>query len=158
MNIVVCHAEPADAEGIHAVHSGPLAVAGPLQLPFPSLDKTRKRLADPPDRMYRLVACAGDEVVGSLGLSVPANPRRRHVGQIGMGVRDDWQDKGVGSALIAAALDLADNWLNLRRIELEVYTDNATAIALYRKWGFDVGGVTNCPCVGCRYAFYRRQC
>ena len=39
-----------------------------------------------------------------------------------------------------AALDLADNWLNPTRIELEVYTDNQTGIALYEKWGFEIEG------------------
>jgi L-phenylalanine/L-methionine N-acetyltransferase len=53
----------------------------------------------------------------------------RHVGSIGMAVRDDWQGKGVGTALMEAALDLADNWLNLTRIELRVYVDNAAGIA-----------------------------
>jgi GNAT superfamily N-acetyltransferase len=53
----------------------------------------------------------------------------RHVGSIGMAVRDDWQGKGVGTALMEAALDLADNWLNLTRIELRVYTNNAAGAA-----------------------------
>jgi putative acetyltransferase len=57
-----------------------------------------------------------------------------------MAVRDDWQGKGVGTALIEAALDLADNWLNLTRIELGVYTDNAAAFALYKKFGFEIEG------------------
>ena len=39
-----------------------------------------------------------------------------------------------------AALDLADNWLRLRRVELRVYADNARAIALYGKFGFEVEG------------------
>jgi putative acetyltransferase len=39
-----------------------------------------------------------------------------------------------------AALDLADNWLNLTRIELRVYVDNAAAITLYEKFGFEVEG------------------
>ena len=39
-----------------------------------------------------------------------------------------------------AAVDLADNWLNLSRLELEVYTDNEPAIRLYRKFGFAVEG------------------
>ena len=83
------------------------------------------------------MACVENEVVGQLGLfTFPHHPRRRHVGQIGMAVRDDWQGKGVGSALMAAAIDLADNWLNLSRLELEVYTDNQPAIALYKKFGF----------------------
>jgi L-phenylalanine/L-methionine N-acetyltransferase len=55
-------------------------------------------------------------------------------------VRDDRQGKGVGTALMEAALDLADNWLNLARIELTVYVDNAPAIALYEKFGFEVEG------------------
>ena len=29
-----------------------------------------------------------------------------------------------------------DNWLNLKRVELHVYTDNARAIHLYEKFGF----------------------
>jgi putative acetyltransferase len=37
-------------------------------------------------------------------------------------------------------VDLADKWLNLSRIELEVYTDNEPAIHLYKKFGFVVEG------------------
>jgi L-phenylalanine/L-methionine N-acetyltransferase len=62
------------------------------------------------------------------------------VGAIGMAVRDDWQGKGVGTALMEAALDLADEWLNLKRIELNVYTDNAAALALYENFGFELEG------------------
>ena len=57
-----------------------------------------------------------------------------------MSVRDDWQNRGVGTALLAAAVDLADNWLNYTRLELTVYTDNAMAMALYRKFGFEIEG------------------
>lgn len=57
-----------------------------------------------------------------------------------MAVRDDWQGKGAGSTLMQAMLDLADQWLNLSRIELEVYTDNQPAIHLYEKFGFVTEG------------------
>jgi len=63
-----------------------------------------------------------------------------HAGYIGMSVRDDWHGKGVGTALMRAIVDLADNWIGYRRLELTVYTDNAAALALYRKFGFDVEG------------------
>lgn len=107
----------------------------------PRLKQWRKRLAEPPEGYFSLVACVEREVVGQLGLhTFPNRPRRRHVGQIGMAVRDDWQGKGVGTALMQAAVDLADNWLNLTRLELEVYTDNASAIRLYKKFGFTVEG------------------
>ena len=35
---------------------------------------------------------------------------------------------------------LADKWLNLVRLDLDVYTDNEAAIKLYRKFGFAVEG------------------
>ena len=139
--VSVRRAEPEDHEALHRIFSGPKAVAGTLQLPFPSAEMWRKRLAEPPEGLYSLVACADGEVIGNLGLETsPNRPRMRHVGSIGMAVRDDWQGKGVGTALMEAALDLADNWLNLTRIELRVYVDNSGAVALYEKFGFEVEG------------------
>ncbi|VFS45849.1 GNAT family N-acetyltransferase [Budvicia aquatica] len=55
--------------------------------------------------------------------------RRRHVATIGMGVSEDFFGQGVGSVLLAAAIDLAENWMAVTRIELEVYADNQPAIA-----------------------------
>jgi putative acetyltransferase len=46
----------------------------------------------------------------------------------------------VGSALMAAMCEYADRWVGVLRLELTVYTDNAAAIALYRKFGFQVEG------------------
>jgi putative acetyltransferase len=141
VEITVRHAEPEDYEALHRIFGGPKAVAGTLQLPFPSAEAWRKRIAEPPEGLYSLVACVEGEVVGSIGLETsPTRVRMRHVGSIGMAVRDDWQGKGVGTALMGAALDLADNWLNLERIELRVYVDNAAGIALYEKFGFEIEG------------------
>jgi putative acetyltransferase len=39
-----------------------------------------------------------------------------------------------------ALVDLADGWLNVFRLELTVFVDNKRAIALYRKFGFEVEG------------------
>ena len=134
-------AEPSDYEAVSKIFSGPRAVSGTLQLPFPSVEVWRKRLAEPPEGLFSLLACVENEVVGQLGLhTLPHNPRRRHVGQIGMAVRDDWQGRGAGTALMQAAVELADRWLNLSRLELEVYTDNEPAIRLYKKFGFAIEG------------------
>jgi L-phenylalanine/L-methionine N-acetyltransferase len=141
MNFTIRRAEPSDYEGVRQVFAGPKAVWGTLQLPFSSLEQWRKRLAEPPEGYFSLVACAEQEIVGQLGLQTfPNRPRRHHVGQIGMAVRDDWQGKGVGTALLQAAVDLADKWLNLTRLELEVHTDNESAIRLYKKFGFNIEG------------------
>ena len=48
--------------------------------------------------------------------------------------------KWVGSALMRAALELADGWLELTRLELTVYTDNLPALKLYEKFGFVLEG------------------
>src|SRR5437867_3614981 len=51
-----------------------------------------------------------------------------------------WRTISLARALIAELLNLADNWLHILRIELMVFTDNASGIALYRKFGFEIEG------------------
>ena len=119
-----------------AIYAAPRAQAGTLQLPFPSLEMWRKRLQSADPNLHMLLACAGDDVVGQLELHAFARPRRSHVGEIGMGVRDDWQGRGVGSSLLQAAIEMADRWLQLRRLELQVYADNAAGVRLYTRHGF----------------------
>ena len=132
--------EPRDVEALAAIFACPGVIAGTLQLPYRSLELRRERLARQDPLVHGLVAELDGQVVGSLTLHVEANLRRRHTGGLGMGVHDDYQGQGVGSALLAAALDLADNWLGLERLELTVFVDNAPAIALYKKFGFEIEG------------------
>jgi putative acetyltransferase len=130
MDVVIRHAKPEDYEAYRRIFSGPRAIAGTLQLPLQPAELWRQRLSKSSDDTYALVACVDGEVVGDLTLwTSPTAWRRRHVGGIGMAVRDDWQGKGIGTALMEAVLDLADNWLNLTRIELQVYTDNAAGMS-----------------------------
>lgn len=139
--IHIRHAEPSDAEALQRIFTYPGVVRGTLQLPFPSLEMWRKRLAEPPTGFYSLVACKSGDVVGHLGLNTfPHHPRRRHAGELGMSVRDDHQGTGVGTALMTAATELADQWLNLLRLELEVFVDNEPALRLYKKFGFSIEG------------------
>jgi L-phenylalanine/L-methionine N-acetyltransferase len=141
MTFTIRRTEPSDYEAVQQIFSSPKAIWGTLQSPFSSVEQWRKRLAEPPEGLVSLVACVESEVVGQLSLQTfPTRPRRRHVGHVGMAVRDDWQGKGAGTALMQAAVDLADKWLNLTRLELEVYTDNEPAIRLYEKFGFTIEG------------------
>lgn len=131
-------AEPDDYLDVYEMFHGPKLYTGTMQLPYPSREVWRKRLAaEETDGYYNLVAVVEGRVIGMVGLETfPSRPRRRHVGRIGISVHDEWQGKGVGTAMMAAIVDLADNWLNLRRLELEVYADNAAAIHLYERFGF----------------------
>ena len=125
---------------MHLVYSSPNAMAGTLELPFSSEQDRREKLSRPRGDDVTLVACVDGEVVGHLALMPYTNPRTRHSGHLGIAVRDDWQGRGVGTELMRAALDLADNWLGLTRLDLRVYVDNASAIALYERFGFEREG------------------
>jgi putative acetyltransferase len=138
---IIRRAEPGDYDAVTRIFAGPKVVWGTLQLPYPFGEFWRKRLAEPADGYYGLVACVGAELVGELGLiTFPNAPRRRHAARLGIAVRDDWQGRGMGSALMQAAVELADKWLNILRLELEVFADNEPAIRLYKKFGFAIEG------------------
>lgn len=148
VEIKIRHAEPDDYLALQRVFLSPNAVFGTLGIPFVPAERFRKRVEDPKDGSYILVACVDDEVIGCLGiLTHPEAPRRRHAADLGMAVRDDFQGKGVGTELVKAAVELADKWLNLQRLELSVYVDNEPAIRLYKRFGFEVEGILR------RYAF-----
>lgn len=138
-DLAIRAAEPEDAEAIHAILRCPRVVANTLQLPWRPLEFTRQRFVNRPDE-HSLVAAIDGRVVGQLGLTLQPGARRRDVGKFGMAVHDDFQGRGVGSALMAAMIDLADNWLGVRRLELEVWADNGPAIHLYEKFGFVIEG------------------
>ena len=119
----------------------PKVYAGTLQLPYPSREQWRKRITES-DGCYSLVAVSGEHVIGLMTINTfPNRPRRAHVGSIGISVSEPWQGKGVGRALMEAGIDLADKWLNLLRLELEVYADNEAAIRLYEGFGFEREGI-----------------
>lgn len=137
MLAVIRHAEPADLAAVKAIYDQSSVYANTLQLPYQPEAKWQS-LFMPQAGFYNLVAEVEGIVVGQLGLQVMQNPRRRHVAEIGMGVSEPYQGQGIGSALLRAALDMADNWLALRRVELLVYTSNEPAVALYERFGFEV--------------------
>lgn len=140
MDITIRKAEPSDAEAIWKCFTAPMVVRNTLQLPYRGLESVRDLLTRNAEGIYGLVAIIDGEVVGMITLQAFSRPRINHTGEIGMMVRDDWQGKGVGTSMMRAIIDLADRWLNLGRIELKVYTDNEPAIALYRKFGFEIEG------------------
>jgi len=134
-------AEPDDCSEVYEMFRSLNVYSGTLQLPYPSREYWRQRLSENTESIYMLVGVVNERVVGMVSVATfPTKPRRRHVGEIGISVHADWQGKGVGGELMRAIVDLADNWLNLTRLELEVYADNEAAIHLYERFGFEVEG------------------
>lgn len=89
---------------------------------------------------HMLVAEENGRVVGCVGLHIAGMPRVRHAGSLGIMVHTEYQGRGIGMALMKAMLDLADNWLMLKRVELSVFVDNERAVKLYEKLGFVIEG------------------
>ena len=81
------------------------------------------------------VACRAGEVIGWCDIRRHALPAFAHRGSVGMGVMAKWRGHGIGFRLLDAALDAAFRQ-GFARVELEVRSDNARAIALYDKIGF----------------------
>jgi putative acetyltransferase len=138
-----------DAEAFARMLSHPEVYPHLLQMPFGSGEQWRTRLAamaapGTADVLLGAVNVDG-ELVGGAGLH-PAggSMRRRHAMSLGMHVQPAWQRRGVGNLLMQSLVDYADNWLGLLRLELEVYTDNAKAQALYKRFGFVEEGVHRC--------------
>lgn len=142
--VTLRRAHAGDAEGFARMMNEPGVYAQLMQMPYADAEQWRERLsrvADAAQPDLQLLAEAEGQLVGSAGLH-PASPslRRRHAMMLGISVVGAWQGRGVGRALMQALCDHADRWLGLRRLELQVYADNHRAIALYRRFGFELEG------------------
>lgn len=142
--ITIRRATTQDAAAWARILGDPAVYPGTLQLPHPSEERWATQLADiqqPGKADLLLVAERDGGVVGSGGLH-PVGPslRRRHAMMLGITVLSAAQGQGVGTALMQALCDYADCWAQLLRLELTVFADNERAIALYRRFGFEVEG------------------
>lgn len=85
-------------------------------------------------------AIENDRVVGWCDIFPDENPRLKHRGGLGMGLLPEYRGLGLGSKLLSAVLDHAKKF-GLEKVELNVYTSNTSAIALYKKFGFEQEGL-----------------
>lgn len=129
-----------DAAAMTAMVSLPGFRFGTLRLPHSRIEQTEAWISGMGRDETNLVAVLDGRIVGNAGLNRHGG-RRNHAAGIGIGVHDDFTGRGIGRALMGELIDMADNWLDLRRLELNVYTDNARAIALYESLGFRREGI-----------------
>ncbi|MBX4965556.1 putative acetyltransferase [Rhizobium binae] len=138
--VVVRAVRLSDAEEITDLINLPGYRAGTLRPPYQRVEEVRKNMENPSPGALNLVITVDGRIVGNCGLN-RLGGRRQHVASIGMGVHDDFTGRGFGRILLAAMVVAADDWLDIKRLELTVYTDNNTAIRLYEKFGFEKEGL-----------------
>ena len=87
-----------------------------------------------------LVAETGGRIVGVLSCERGQRNAIRHVTKLGVSVRKEWRDQGIGRALMERAIAWARETGIVKRIELHVTVRNPRAIHLYEKLGFEKEG------------------
>jgi RimJ/RimL family protein N-acetyltransferase len=87
-----------------------------------------------------IVAEDGERVVGRLSLARDAHPASAHVADLGLMVAATHRRRGIGRALLEAAVQWARE-SGVRKLELHVLPHNTAAIALYEDFGFRREGV-----------------
>ena len=107
----------------------------------PPLDSARRFvLANIENDVPQFVALLGGEVVGWCDVSPVAGAGFAHCGRLGMGVHQGFRGQGIGTQLLAQAMQKSRE-RGLERIELDVYSSNESAIRFYERAGFVVEGV-----------------
>ncbi|MDQ6644235.1 MAG: GNAT family N-acetyltransferase [Chloroflexota bacterium] len=130
-----------DGSNIYELMHMPNVLWGTSLLPSTSVDAWCKTVEGwvYDERMHVFVAEVQGKVAGIISVHVGVG-RESHVGDIAMAVHDKFQGQGIGKMLLLTVIDLADNWLNLVRLELDVYTDNEPAIHVYKHFDFEIEG------------------
>ena len=140
-----------DAEGINAIRVMDGVRENILGITSERIARSKAFIESLGPNDYQYVAEINENrkkvIIGTIGLNVSVNPRVRHCASLGIMVHKDYQGMGIGKKLMETIIDLADNWLMLKRIELGVFVDNDRAIKLYKSFGFEVEGTKRCAAI-----------
>lgn len=92
------------------------------------------------DRQLYLIAELEGEIVGTAIFSGFAKPRLCHRGEISISVKKALWGQHIGTRFMEEMLQFARETAKAEIVSLEVRSDNARAIALYKKFGFETVG------------------
>jgi len=85
-----------------------------------------------------MILCEVDgRIAGNCQVSRKKRLKSRHRGEIAIALLQEFWGLGIGTALMQAMIDQADDW-GLMQLELEFIEGNARARALYEKMGFRI--------------------
>ena len=143
MEVAIREAVPADAKQIIALVQKMSAepdidFALAPDEPYHTIEAEQKILSEfaVSENSIYLVAEAGDRIIGFLNCKGGKRKATRHVTLLSISLDEAWRNQGVGSRLMAHAMEWARNTGLIHRIELLVFARNEMAIHLYQKFGF----------------------
>lgn len=84
---------------------------------------------------FMLSAYHEGKIVGNFGLFGFDFPFGKYSARFGLGIEDEFQNMGLGTALLNCGMEEAKK-MHIHSLELSVRTFNGPAIALYEKCGF----------------------
>jgi L-phenylalanine/L-methionine N-acetyltransferase len=87
-----------------------------------------------------LVALDADRIIGRLSIARDPHPASAHVADLGLMVAASYRRRGVGRALLDAAVAWARR-AAVSKLELHVFPWNEPAIQLYEAYGFEREGL-----------------
>lgn len=91
------------------------------------------------DNCVLLVIEVDDQIIGMANLAGLDQNKQKHVAEIGISIIKEYWGVGIGSFLLEALLDYAEE-AGLRVLTLEVVVENERAIHLYERFGFEKKG------------------
>ncbi len=87
-----------------------------------------------------LVADCNGELIGNIDLTGSGRSKMFHTAMIGMGIKEEWRNQGLGKILIESTLQWAKDHSEIEIVWLDVYASNKLGYNLYKNTGFQVSG------------------
>lgn len=152
-DLVIRPARPDDAEQLttlmqEGIREGAVLRDRP-EVPSYTPEQTRSMVEAARERIIRaassdsdliLVAEVDGQIVGEVSFTTESPGIRPGTVAAGAGVKRELRNQGIGSALLAQAVEWARGADSVERVLLSVRTENAAAIRLYQKHGFQFQG------------------
>ena len=147
MPVIIREASPKDAaklvNHVNALLEEPVSYLEMARGEFTfTIEDEKKFIADckKSENTVFIVAEERGEIIGSLMCAGRERVKIRHNTVLGMSVKKEYRNQGIGSRLMEYAINWAKGTGVVKRIELHVFETNNQAIHLYKKYGFIIEG------------------
>lgn len=136
---LIRHAEPSDARGIISCMQGVMDEGIFLLGDYYLVTERMQRDMILSRNDCTLVASHGSDIVGVLTIQRGSYRKNSHTGTLGIAIRKDFRQMGLGRRMMAAGLEWARS-NGIKKLNLEVFSTNTRAISLYKSLGFEEEG------------------